>query len=366
MTQTDPTPMSLPKKGPDGHPPSAHPEFVPALTAAWYEQVKAQPDFDLALAIPDAGPYRASYAGKRCDRELWYALNQVDQSNPPGIATQWSFFMGHAVHDAFQTALRKMRPNLRVEVAVDLNGIGIAGSAHADALTSVCRKCAAPMLPNRTEQRAHRREDGKTETWTVYRCDECSNETTWLPPEGFDLTAERAEEVIELKGVNSTGYTTMATRDRGAPAGPRSGHILQPAMIAVAAEAPRFVVIYVSFENFSGWRHAKYAFDQSEIGKFTAEWIFHTADWRTVVRNEAKRIRWVAGQQVRPPRRLNDEEYPVGSIVTDPHPKHGWATYHVEPEYNEDGEMVKFTGMGTAWMCVDYCGFRDQCVKDGR
>lgn len=333
-------PMNLPRSKTDqGHPPSTRPEFVTALAQAWFDEA-ASKGFDLARAIPDAGPYRASFAGKRCDRELWYAINDVEQSNPPGIATHWGFAMGHHVHEALQAAVNKIHPHSRSEVDVDLNVIGIPGSAHADLVTyDPCEDCDGDCDPDTPDE------------W----CATCEN--TGLGD---------CDAVIEIKSVNATGFATMCTKDRGAPEGPRSGHVMQAAMVGAALGARRIVIIYMALENFSNWRHRKFAFDQSDTGKFTAEFEFPIVGLLASVKDEARRIKWVAAQKVVPPRRLNDPEFPVGSIITDPNPPSGNAIYHVDPEYDDRGQLTDFKGMGTWWNCKDYCNYRDTCVKAGR
>jgi hypothetical protein len=335
-------PMTLPRSKQDaGHPPSAHPEFVSALARAWFDEAETK-GFDLERAIPAAGPYRASFASKRCDRELWYSMNDVPESNPPGIATHWGFAMGHYVHEALQGAINKIHPYSRSEVDVDLNVIGIPGSAHADLVTYFpCDTCGgAGVLPLQDDM-------GET-------CVLCS---------GSGLGD--CDAVIEIKSVNATGFATMCTRDRGAPEGPRSGHVMQAAMVGAALGARRVVIIYMALENFSNWRHKRFAFDQSDTGKFTAEFEFPMVGLLASVKEEARRIKWVNAQPVRPPRRINDVELPVGSIITDPNPPSGNAIYHVDPEYDEAGRLSDFRGMGTWWFCAQYCGHRDQCVKDG-
>lgn len=330
------SPDDLPRpQPPKSREPSANPEFVPSLARAWFDE-EATKGFDLARAIPSAGPYRASFASKRCDRDLWYSMNDTPESNPPGISAHWGFYMGHRVHDAFQSAINKIHPFSRSEVDVDLNTIGIAGSAHADLITyDPC-----PACDGRRTRPDVKPEDIHDACWTCM---------------GSGLGAPDA--VIELKSTNATGFATMCTRDRGPAEGPRSGHVLQAALVAAAIGARRVIVIYVALENFSAWRHAKYAFDQSETGKFTAEFPAPMIELIDVVGYEIARIERVAQVTVRPAREIHDSELPPGATITDPNPPTGNAPWMVR-----EGDDV--VAMGTWWGC-SYCNHRDTCIADG-
>ena len=299
--------QDLPAAAPsEGTPPSANPKFVTELAEAWYAELLAG-GVDLDLAIPEAGPYRASWAGKRCDRALFYALRGDDESNPPGVADQWRFAIGHMVHEGIQKVMHKMRDGkVLVEENVDLNPAGIPGSAHADLIV--------------------------------------------LDDDGNEVC------VVEYKTINGFGFKMAATSFKGAPEGPRSGHALQAAMVAVARNVPYFAVGYFSLENLSPSMAGDFA--NGEIGRFTAEWRFKTDDWIPEVNREAQRIARIlgdidAGRMTA--RTITDPEYPEGALIEEPDRKGRWQAT------TEDGVVV---GTGTTWFC-DYCDQKDRCLADG-
>lgn len=295
----------------EGNPPSPNPKFVTQLAEAWYADLVSNNghghDLDLTRAIPEAGPYRGSYASKRCDRDLYYALSGVEQSDPPGVADQWRFAIGHMVHDGIQKVMNRVHDGkVLVENDVDLNPAGIPGSAHADLIV--------------------------------------------LDDDGAEVC------VVEYKTINGFGFKMAATTFKGPPEGPRSGHALQAAMVAVARGVPYFAVGYFSLENLSPSMAADFA--NGEIGRFTAEWRYKTDDWVGEVNREAQRVARILDdidQGRMSPRRLDDPEYPENAIVEEPDRKGRWTAT------TDDGIVV---GTGTAWMC-DYCSFRTRCIEDG-
>ena len=111
------------------HPPSKNPFFAQAIGDAWYRKYKSDGKDTLELAIPEAGPYRASYAGKRCDLQLYYALVGLEQTNPPDLADAGRFELGHRVHDMAQEMVDECWPGGENEGNVDLNAIE-SGRVH--------------------------------------------------------------------------------------------------------------------------------------------------------------------------------------------------------------------------------------------
>lgn len=301
----------------EGNPPNANPKFVTQLAEAWYQSLL---DHDEGSPIPadhpirDVGPYRASYSSKRCDRQLMYALRGDDKTNPPTIADQWRFSIGHMVHAGIQKVMDQVHGgNVLVEELVDLTPAGIPGFGLADLIV--------------LEEQDH----------------------------GASAPAEVC--VVEYKTINGFGFKMAATTFRGPPEGPRSGHALQAAMVAVARDIPYFAVGYFSLENLSPSMAGDFA--NGEIGRFTAEWRFKTEDWVPLVNHEAIRIQSIladieAGTLT--PRRLDDPEYPAGAVVDEPDRKGRWTAT------DEDGIVV---GTGTYWGCQGYCPHYDRCVDDG-
>ena len=287
-----------------GTKPSAHP-FVGEAVA---EHLLAQEDEahpkELALAIPDAGPYRASFASKRCNRALWYALKGEPKSNPPDAASEWQFKLGHIVHDLVQSIAPALFPDGDpvIEPAIDLRVIGIPGSAHADMI----------------------------------------------------VTYKDRRVLVEMKSINGFGYKRAATTFSGPPEGPRSGHVIQAALAAKAAECDAVCLVYFSLENVSPRMASTYS--DSPIGRFTCEWHYTVEELEPIIQTETARVNGIisALEADRPqPRHLVDHGIPEGAKITDP--ESGlWTVV--------DGRSI--TDTGDTWMC-GYCDYKDKCIADG-
>ena len=257
---------------------------------------------DLALAIPEAGPYRASFASKRCDRALWYVLNNVEKSNPPDEASYWQFKLGHIVHDLVQSFAPALFPDgdPEVEPNIDLNVIGIPGSAHADLV----------------------------------------------------ITYQGKRVLVELKSINGFGFKRAATTFSGPPEGPRSGHVIQAALAAKAHGCDAVALVYFSLENISPRMAAIYS--DSPLGRFTCEWHYTVAELEPIIQAETERIQRVVNHKEAPPaRRLVDHGIPDGATITDPE-SGMWLVLN--------GKAIEDTG--DTWMC-GYCDHKDKCIADG-
>lgn len=299
----NPSIMDLPRANrPDGNPPSRNNFVAEAVAQKWYERSESEEArSDLALAIPEAGPYRASYASKRCNRALQYALQKVEPSNPPTLADAWRFGMGHTVHQMLQAIAADLFPDAENEVTIDLRNVGVPGSAHADIV----------------------------------------------------MTYEGHKTLVEIKSINGFGFKMSATPFKGPPEGPRSGHVMQGALAAKAAGCTRLVIAYLSLEVVG----AKLAQDYSdtEAGRFAAEWHYTVEELEPIIEAEVKRINELVECIDAPPveRRLIDHGIPEGALITDP-TSGMWVV--------TEGRAIIDTG--DTWMCA-YCEQRDRCIKDG-
>lgn len=318
----------VPRRTEAGLPPSKHPFAVTALAEKFYEQYV---NTGAALAIPEAGNYRASYTSKRCDRQLYYALAGVEPSNPVTIADIWRFALGELVHTALQSARGAAHPEALHEPHVDLRPLGIDGSGHVDVL------------------------DG-------------------------DL-------LIELKSINGFSFKMTSTSMKGPPQGPRYGAVVQAALLAAGINAAghvlvpevnkdgevelhqvdveeikRIVVGYLSLELVGPGMVDVIVNDDDDFGRevarFTAEWHFTMDELQPIAEYEVGRIRrikhMVERQQI-PVRALHDPEYPAGAVIASPKVKSA-------PWQLVDGDVVEDSG--TTWFC-GYCPHIDQCVADG-
>lgn len=336
---------SVPRATDAGLPPSRHPFMVEAIADAWLARYRGDGRDIKARSIPEAGPYRGSFAGKRCDRDLFYALlkemvpppqpggwasaeaydeawqewtDQFAESNPPGPAEYWTWWLGQLVHEALQPILLEMFPGA-AEKSHDLRAIGVPGSSHSDV------ELVAPFTPNPDD--------------------------------------EPVPTMVEIKSTNGYSYKMQATSFQGPPEGPRYGAVMQAVMSAAAEGIDRIVIILASLEKVSpnmAWS------TDSEAGRFMSEWHFSVEEMRPQLEAEIERIlaiikwaeSWLNDQTIAlPPRMLHDPEYPDGAIVQAPSlgQKAPWTVV-------DEAGNVKASG--TYWGC-GYCSQKDRCNKDG-
>lgn len=282
-----------------GVPPAKNPKMATLIAEKWYADYVAAGETSRSKALPDL-PYRASWAGLRCDRALWAAMHEVPESNPPGLADSWRFSLGNMVGDSLQNVMASLEGWVG-ELEVDLRPAGIDGSAHVD--------LAKP------------REDGV----------------------GFS-------HVVEVKTVNGFAFKKCATGFKGAPTGPRMGHVLQAAAAAVALDADKVGVVYLAMENVSPDLAKAYC-DNIEVGRFAAEWWYNVDNLRPMVEREAARIRRLYASPVTVYPVIDDEETPPGAVVVVP------STGVWQLRQND-----QIITTGKHWMC-NYCRHQDWCVE---
>lgn len=287
-----------------GNPPVSEPDFVSAIAESWFNQYLANNEHQRAKAN-ESLPYRASYSAFRCDRQLHYAM-RGDVRPIPNIADAYRMSLGTLVHSGLENAIKDAFPNAEFEVQVDLRSIGVAGSAHADIVTYL--------------------EQSKTQV----------------------------DAVVEVKTVNGFGFKSMASDFKGPASGPRSGHIIQAALSAMALDADRVVIAYLSMENLSPNMKRYVA---SEIGRFAAEWHYTRDEYRAIAMKEIARIQrveqWLGIPDLIAPTSIHDDEVADGAFVQDPS-RGMWV------KTDTAGAIVD---TGKIWFC-DYCDWRDQCVSD--
>lgn len=289
-----------------GTPPVSQPEFVSAVAQSWYDQYLERGEQFRAKA-QESLPYRASYSAFRCDRQLYYAMSN-EPRELPSLADAYRMSLGTLVHSGLEPAIKAAFPNAQFEVEVDLQNIGVAGSAHADIVT--------------------------------------------YHPDGH------VDAVVEVKTVNGFGFKSMATDFRGPAQGPRSGHIIQAALSALALNADRVVIAYLAMESLSP-SLAKYT--EGELGRFAAEWHYSREEYKLIAEPEVGRIRRLtsyvndyAGDDAPVPSTyIHDDNVPANAFVSDPSRGMWIVNDPVSPEVIVD--------TGKVWFC-DYCDWRDKCT----
>ncbi len=119
----------LPTPAQEGDPPR-RPRIVTRLAEKWVEQFGNE---FADVAIPEAGPYRMSWASTRCDRALQYKLAGVEMSNPPDLGSVYRMNIGTMLHRAFQGVMADtFGDDWEDEIVVDLRPLGIPGSGRID------------------------------------------------------------------------------------------------------------------------------------------------------------------------------------------------------------------------------------------
>lgn len=312
----------LPRSSSAGTPPTKNPFMIAAISKAfdkWYEE---QGYKEKDLAIPEAGPYRGSYASKRCDRQLYYALAGTEPTDPPTIASYWTFYLGQMVHEGTQPAILAAYPGA-MEMVHDLRTIGIPGSSHSDLCIVV----------------------------------------------GDDT--ERT--LTEIKSMNGFAFKKRATAFQGPPDGPMYGAVLQAVMNAAAEGINRVVVLFFSLETVSP-NLAEWLAEDNDAGRFMAEWHYTVEEMQPQLEAEARRINQILDliednkavpedtegkgkpeTYILPPRELHDPEYPAGAVVQAPlKGKAPWTLV-------QDDQIID---TGTFWGC-GYCPHFEQCKADG-
>jgi len=291
----------LPLPSSDGGDPPVRPVFAEKIATTWFDKYLDAGNADKARAIPEL-PYRASYASKRCDRQLWYALRGTPESEPLTIASAWTMGLGTMVHDALQSVVDDVFPNSTCEPDVDLRTIGIPGSGHADVVL-----------------------------WDD-------------------------DTLVEIKTTGGFSFKMMATSFKGAPQGPRHGYVLQAGMMAAALGVSNVVIALLSLEPVSPQLAEQYS--DSEAGRFAAEWRFTVDAVQPWLDHEVERVNRLIDHvhdDVMPDRVIDDPEFPVGATVTAPMAARApWVVV-------EDDKVVD---SGQYWGCA-YCPWRSQCDKDG-
>ena len=290
----------------NGVPPVADPEIGVALAQAWFDQYVDDGNADKARVLPEL-PYRASYASKRCNRQLYYALAGTPESEPLGIASAWTMGLGTMVHEHFQAKYLEMFPDAMVEPVGDLRVMGIAGSGHADLVVT----------------------------------DKDTGERT----------------LVELKTTGGFSFKMMATTFKGAPQGPRFGYLLQSAMMAKALDCDKVIIVLLSLEPVSASLAEQYS--EHEAGRFVAEWHYSIEELEDLIDDERIRVSSILNHvdtDRLPSRTIVDPEFPVGATVTAPLASR--APWVVHDEQNN------IVDSGQYWGCA-YCSFRTKCHEDG-
>ena len=321
---------------PAGFPPTAHPIIIERFAEQWLRNLLESGYDDYPSAIPEL-PYRASWAGKRCDRQLYYALRSEPISDPMTVGDYWRMNLGTGVHHVINDTLRHLGDGWIPDIDVDLRPIGIEGSAHADLVRFIDHKHEPWVLVDQIDDEFWLYQATMTEPAIALRIGE------------WDRDEMIPTHCAEIKSINGFSYKQCASTQNGPPEGPRSGAIIQGCLSAAALGLDTAIIVNLSLEL------ANARWVRNELERFAAEW--HIGNAKAVAEQEAKRVRRIialAAQDTLPARELHDQpNLPSGAVVTRP------ANGHWEVR---DGDAV--LQVGSTWHC-DYCSMRAKCVADG-
>lgn len=289
---------------PEGKPPSPNNFVATAIAERWHEKFAGAAGEDLDLAIPDAGPYRASFANVQCDRALWWEMKKFPQSDPPTIADTWRFGLGHRVHEMLQMVAVDLFVDrddcefIGSEINVDLRPIGLPGSAHLD----------------------------------------------------LGIVYQGKKTAIEIKSLGGYAFKRAVSTWQGPPEGPKHPHVVQGAVAGAAWGAEQLVIAYLSLENLGKWMAVR-----SEADRFAAEWHYTIESLQPLIDHEVARVAEVLDHDTVPDPVLRTIETPEGAVVNAPNagPDGMWVVH------DQAGVVVD---SGKTWMC-GYCSHRQSCTE---
>lgn len=299
--------VDLVKRPPD------EPKILPPVIEEWWKRWQEREDFHKPMSIEDR-QFRGSFAGYRCERALWYAVNKEPESNPSGPVDHWRMATGTLVHLLLDD---HVGPGLKAEgfndvfpeMPIDLQPLGLNGASSADLVAL-----------NHTERRG---------------------------------------VAVELKTKGGFKFKKCTTSFNGGPLGPELGDVVQAVLAGegVKARYPNYDievrVVYLALENVSVNLAAQK--EVSEFGRFMAEWVISDEECKAILDYEIPRINAVLADPMVPERIIDDVdgEMPLRRMeVTDV--DKGAMTGDI------DGAIV----YGRTWRC-GYCRWQKTCKTDG-
>lgn len=281
----------LPRGG-GGLAPDDEPRFIGVLADAWDQRRN-----DDRKGRRSESVFWHSDAGK-CARAISYRAADITQSDPMELTGVWNVTIGDMLHEAWQRELILRHGEDAVQVEVRLSAFDGA-SGRADAVIT---------------------------------------------------TDEPKVIAYELKTIGGFGYkAAVGKARRGSPAeGPKSDHLLQGALNALAIDADELVIGYLSKECIS----ANVGKDMSELARFCCEWTFTREQFEPLAQMEAERVKGILalvedGQLAA--RKMLD--MPPGAEITDPLTG-AWV------QTAADGAVLD---AGSAWNC-NYCSWQSLCA----
>lgn len=271
--------------------PDADPRFIQVLVEAWRDSQDDNKPTAMGTRL------RHSDAGK-CARALSFTAAGFERSDPMDLAGVWNVSLGTLLHEKWQEALQARYPDAEIEVKVGHDDLDASG--HIDAVIRL---------------------DGKV---TAY----------------------------ELKSIGGYGWKMAIGKGRGAATGPKSEHMAQSALNALAVGADEMVIGYLAKECVSAGAAGKL----TDIDRFSGEWTFTREDFEPIALAEKERMAGVLA--------LVDKGKLAARKVPFDMPPRAEIVDVLTSRWEEKDADGKIVDTGTLWngqFCA-YCSYRSLCA----
>lgn len=289
------------------------------------DQIRLTDEHD---STPKDRPYvRPSDAGK-CARQLGYVASGTPESDPADDASIIAMAAGaRFFHKLWQDGVERYFDELRLDYEAEHGEGAVPG----------------PGIPWRVVIEEHFDRSDTTLTLPPRKEGDPGIE---VPIEGSaDLVVYDSEDnVLEVVDAKSkTGFAFKKSFKEGVDLGPWT----QSWIYGVLKGAERIAVLNLAKENISVNAASKMR-DVSEAERYSSEFTKLTRDWDLPGYKELARM-WGIN-------RLAHEKGMLGKRVI---PEYGDGTEVIAPQQG------LFENGTTAWQCVGYCSWQQQCVTDG-
>lgn len=296
-----------------GWSPDDPPRWAPLLAQKWHRENMAAGVRPHAV---EGTRFRHSDAGG-CARKIAYKAAGFEATNPMDVTGSWNTRLGTLIHDAWQEALVEAYPHAEIELT---SQVFDDGSGSMDALV-----------------RTH---DDGIRQWVD------DEDGVGGPGAGKVISIE-----LKTQGGSPFKYAIGKARRGTPPEGPKSEHVIQGALNALAHNADELVIAYLAKETLS----QNYD-DVPDLSKFCAEWTLTREQYEPIARLEIERVEGILAL-------LDDEgllaarkapAFP-GEIVDLPRSR--WE------KRDQTGNLVDTGSVWGGSYCSGYCSHYDLCVQ---
>lgn len=286
-----------------GWSPDDPPRWAPLLAQKWHRENMAAGVRPHAI---EGTRFRHSDAGG-CARKIAYKAASFEATNPMDVTGSWNTRLGTLIHDAWQEALVEAYPHAQVELTSQAFE---DGSGSMDALVEM--------------------EYGKADD----------------PNEPYVVSIE-----LKTQGGSPFKYAIGKARRGTPPEGPKSEHVIQGALNALAHGADELVIAYLAKETLS----QNYD-DVPDLSKFCAEWTLTRDQYEPIARLEIERVEGILA--------LLDDEGLLAARKAPGHP--GEIVDPATSRWEARNPLGMVVDTGSHWggsYCSGYCSHFDLCVQ---